>query len=182
MWVRLPALLFGWHPCHPFPLSNVGMQTKTKTNLNSGAGMPREPSGWKPDPHSSFITNPLSLRKSVSRIKKVSKSARASRLESFLCQLPRSAAMDSLQSMKIEITPRHQRYIDEKVKSGAYGSPDEVVRDGLRLLEAGDERTRRIAWIQSEVEQGFTGPTTRWTAKDTNRVRQLVARRARMVQ
>ena len=33
--------------------------------------------------------------------------------------------------------------------------------------------------LQAEVEKGFTGPTTPWTAKDTDRVRQLVARRAR---
>ena len=81
--------------------------------------------------------------------------------------------------MKIELTLRHQRYIDEKVKSGAYASPDEVVREGLRLLEAGDERTRRIAWLQREVEKGFTGAGTPWTAKDSNHVRQLISRHAR---
>ncbi|MBI2928341.1 MAG: type II toxin-antitoxin system ParD family antitoxin [Verrucomicrobia bacterium] len=81
--------------------------------------------------------------------------------------------------MKIELTPRQQRYIHDKVKSGAYGSPDEVVREGLRLLEAGDERARRVAWLQAEVERGFTGSTTPWTAKDTDRVRQLVVRRVR---
>jgi len=58
-------------------------------------------------------------------------------------------------------------------------TPDEVVREGLRLLEAGDERTRRIGWLQAEVAKGFAGPTTPWTAKDTDRVRQLVARRTR---
>ena len=78
-----------------------------------------------------------------------------------------------------KLTPRHQRYIDDKVKSGAQGSPDEVVREGLRLLEAGDERARSLAWLQAEVEKGFTGPATPWTSKDTDRVRQLVARRAR---
>jgi putative addiction module CopG family antidote len=81
--------------------------------------------------------------------------------------------------MKIELTTRHKRYIDDKVKSGAYGSADEVVREGLRLLEAEDERAQRIAWLQSEVEKGFTGTATPWTAKDSERVRQLVSRRAR---
>ena len=51
----------------------------------------------------------------------------------------------SIRAMKIELTPRHPRYFDEKVKSGAYGSRDEVVREGLRLLEAGGERSRRLA-------------------------------------
>ncbi|MSU61343.1 MAG: type II toxin-antitoxin system ParD family antitoxin [Pedosphaera sp.] len=80
--------------------------------------------------------------------------------------------------MKIEPTTRHELYINEKVKSGAYGSPDEVVREGLRLLEAGDELTRRIAWLQTEVEKGFDGSTTPWTSNDTDRVRQLVVHRA----
>lgn len=80
--------------------------------------------------------------------------------------------------MQIELTSRHARYIQEKVKSGAYGSPAEVVRDGLRLLEAEDERTRRIAWLQTEVQKGFSGAATPWTFKDSNRVRQLISRRA----
>ncbi len=81
--------------------------------------------------------------------------------------------------MKIELTLRHQQYIDGKVKSGAYASPDEVVREGLRLLEAEDARSRRIASLQAEVEKGFAGPFTPWTAKDSDRIRQLVSRPAR---
>jgi len=92
---------------------------------------------------------------------------------------PQTSLDGNIRLMKIELTPGHQRYIEDKVKSGAYGSPDEVVREGLRLLEAGEERTRRLAWLQTEVEKGFTGSATPWTAKDTDRVRQLVARRAR---
>ena len=81
--------------------------------------------------------------------------------------------------MKIELTPRHKQYIDNKVKSGAYAAPDEVVREGLRLLEAEEQRSRRIARLQAEVEKGFTGPDTPWTSKDVDRVRGLVARQAR---
>ena len=81
--------------------------------------------------------------------------------------------------MKIDLTQRHKRYIDDKVKSGAYASPDEVVREGLRLLEAEDERSRRIDWLRAEVEKGFTGPSTPWTSKDSDRVRRFVSREAR---
>jgi putative addiction module CopG family antidote len=81
--------------------------------------------------------------------------------------------------MRIDLTPRHKRYIDNKVKSGAYASPDEVVREGLRLLEAEDERSRRIARLQTEVEKGFAGASTPWTAKDSDRVRRLVSGQAR---
>ena len=84
-----------------------------------------------------------------------------------------------IQRMKINLTQRHKRYIDNKVKSGAYASPDEVAREGLRLLEAEDERSRRVARLQAEVEKGFAGPMTPWTSKDSDRVRRLVSRQAR---
>ena len=81
--------------------------------------------------------------------------------------------------MKIELTRRHKQFIDDKVKSGAYATRDEVVREGLRLLEAEDERSRRIARLQAEVEKGFVGPMTPWTSSDSDRVRQLISREAR---
>ena len=81
--------------------------------------------------------------------------------------------------MNIALTPHHKRYINTKVKSGTYRSPDEVVRDGLRLLEERDERRRRITWLQQEIETGFVGPTSPWTKSDSSRIRQLVSRRLR---
>ena len=95
------------------------------------------------------------------------------------CTLQRESVCGSLFCMRIGLTLRHKRYVDEKVKSGAYDSADEVVREGLRLLEAEDERLRRIAWLQAEVEKGFTGPFTPWTSKDPDRVRQIVSHHAR---
>ena len=81
--------------------------------------------------------------------------------------------------MKIEFTRRHKQYIDDKIKSGAYATPDEVVREGLRLLEAEEERRRRIARLQTEVGKGFAGPMTPWTSNDSDRVRRLISREAR---
>lgn len=80
--------------------------------------------------------------------------------------------------MNIALTARHKRMITGKVKSGAYGSAAEVIRDGLRLLEEQDERKRRIAWLHQEVENGFSGSVSPWTRKDVDRVKRLVARRA----
>jgi antitoxin ParD1/3/4 len=80
--------------------------------------------------------------------------------------------------MNVALTARHKYLVAEKVKSGAYGSATEVVREGLRLLEAQDERQRRIEWLQREVEKGFEGPVTAWTAQDADGVRKMIARRA----
>jgi putative addiction module CopG family antidote len=79
--------------------------------------------------------------------------------------------------MNVTLTPRHKRYITGKVKSGAYGSAEEVIREGLRLLESEDERQRRLVWLQAEVEKGFAGPMTPWTRKDSERVRRLITKR-----
>jgi putative addiction module CopG family antidote len=81
--------------------------------------------------------------------------------------------------MNIVLTPRHERFISRKVKSGAYGSAEEVIQDGLRRLEADDERKQRLAWLREEVAKGFNGPATPWTKNDAERVRQLVTKRAK---
>lgn len=81
--------------------------------------------------------------------------------------------------MNVALTARHKHLVAEKVKSGAYGSATEVVREGLRLLEAQDEQQRRIGWLQREVEKGFEGPATAWTSHDAHQVRKMIARRAR---
>ena len=81
--------------------------------------------------------------------------------------------------MKVAITPHHKRYIRSKIESGSYESPDEVVRNGLRLLEEHDQRQRRMVWLQHEIEKGFKGPTTPWTKSDSGKIRQLVMNRAK---
>jgi putative addiction module CopG family antidote len=79
--------------------------------------------------------------------------------------------------MNISLTTRDEKFIAEKLKTGAYASPDEVLREGLRLLEREDERRRKISWLQTEVEKGFLGPFTEWTKSDSDKLRALVAGR-----
>ena len=81
--------------------------------------------------------------------------------------------------MDIALTPRHRRYIDDKIKSGAYESANEVIREGLRLLESEDERRQRLVRFQQEVEKGFAGPFTPWTKKDSEQVRRKISQSAR---
>jgi antitoxin ParD1/3/4 len=40
--------------------------------------------------------------------------------------------------MKVSLTPGLKRLIQKKVRTGYYGSPSEVVREALRLLERRD--------------------------------------------
>jgi antitoxin ParD1/3/4 len=79
--------------------------------------------------------------------------------------------------MNISLTPKHEQFVAEKVQSGGYASADEVLREGLRLLEQEDERRRAITCLQKEIEKGFSGPFSPWTKKDGDHLRSLVAAR-----
>ena len=47
--------------------------------------------------------------------------------------------------MEISITPRMDQWISEKVNSGLYGSSNEIILEGLRLLMRQDEQRFAIA-------------------------------------
>ena len=47
--------------------------------------------------------------------------------------------------MEISITPRMDQWISEKVNSGLYGSSNEIILEGLRLLMRQDEQRLAIA-------------------------------------
>jgi len=58
--------------------------------------------------------------------------------------------------MKISLPPELEELINEKVKSGLYNSPSEVVREGLRLLREQDELKRlRREELRCEVMKGI---------------------------
>ena len=58
--------------------------------------------------------------------------------------------------MNITLTPELENLINEKVKSGKYDSPGEVIREGLRLLKEQDELKRiRMEELRREVQKGI---------------------------
>lgn len=58
--------------------------------------------------------------------------------------------------MNITLPPELENLINEKVKSGKYDSPGEVVREGLRLLKEQDELKRiRLEELRREVQKGI---------------------------
>ena len=58
--------------------------------------------------------------------------------------------------MNVSLTPELEALIQEKVRSGLYGSASEVVRDGLRLLHQRDELRKEIAIGLEQADRGQT--------------------------
>lgn len=54
--------------------------------------------------------------------------------------------------MQVNLTPELDRLVEEKVASGHYEDPSEVVREALRLLF---EREPLLDWMRQEAGRGF---------------------------
>lgn len=58
--------------------------------------------------------------------------------------------------MKVSLTPQLQKLVDQKVASGFYESPSEVVREALRLLEERDRLSgTRLADLREKIATGL---------------------------
>lgn len=67
--------------------------------------------------------------------------------------------------MNISLTKDLENFVNEKVQSGLYSSPSEVVRESLRLLKEQDELKRlRLEEVRREVMIGVkAGEEGRYT-------------------
>lgn len=80
--------------------------------------------------------------------------------------------------MNVSLTPELEKLIDEKVRSGMYGSASEVVRDGLRLLAERDRaRDARLADLRLQLAEGLAA-AERGEVADGERVFAEVRRRS----
>lgn len=58
--------------------------------------------------------------------------------------------------MNITLPPELEKMVEEKVKSGCYDSPSQVVRDGLRLLKEQDQlKQLRLEELRREIQKGI---------------------------
>ena len=56
--------------------------------------------------------------------------------------------------MNVSLTPQHEKFVNNKVKSGRYNSASEVVREALRLLEEHDRfRAQRLAEFRITMDE-----------------------------
>lgn len=57
--------------------------------------------------------------------------------------------------MNVSVGKHWEQFIDELVKSGRYGSASEVVREGLRRIEAQEARIRSLReTIEASIAEG----------------------------
>lgn len=54
--------------------------------------------------------------------------------------------------MNVSIGPRWEKFIEEAVQDGRYGSASEVVREGLRLVE---EREAKLSALRETLQRSF---------------------------
>ncbi|HTE17953.1 MAG TPA: type II toxin-antitoxin system ParD family antitoxin [Armatimonadota bacterium] len=58
--------------------------------------------------------------------------------------------------MNVSLSPELERLVEEKVRSGAYPSASDVVREGLRLLQERDEhRSAQLEDLRREIRIGI---------------------------
>lgn len=58
--------------------------------------------------------------------------------------------------MNVSLTPEMERLVAEKVNSGLYRSASEVLREGLRLLQArDDEQAARLQTLRRDIQEGL---------------------------
>jgi antitoxin ParD1/3/4 len=59
--------------------------------------------------------------------------------------------------MHVSLTPEQEKFVNDKVKSGRYHSPSEVIREALRLLEDHDSlRAARLAEFNEAIGRRLT--------------------------
>lgn len=59
--------------------------------------------------------------------------------------------------MNLSIGPRWEKFVEDVVRDGRYGSASEVVREGLRLVE---EREAKLRALRAAIEEGLDSDFT----------------------
>jgi putative addiction module CopG family antidote len=63
--------------------------------------------------------------------------------------------------MKIALTPHQQKFISQKMKTGGYLSPDEIVREALRVYELVEQEDSDPA-LEAALRHSLRSPLKRY--------------------
>jgi antitoxin ParD1/3/4 len=77
--------------------------------------------------------------------------------------------------MNVSLRPDLEKFVNEKIQSGQYRSPDEALNEALNLLKARDEAEHRLETLLQEAED--SGPATEMTSQDWTDIEQDGLRR-----
>jgi len=71
-------------------------------------------------------------------------------------------------TMNINLTPRLEDIVRQKVASGLYASASEVIREALRLMEEQDHaRAVKLEQLRQDIRDGLdSGEPTPWNPKE----------------
>ena len=57
--------------------------------------------------------------------------------------------------MTVTLTPDQEKFIEERMNKAGYSSPEKVLEEGLRLIEAKEEYERRLIELRREIQIGI---------------------------
>jgi antitoxin ParD1/3/4 len=57
--------------------------------------------------------------------------------------------------MTVTLTPDQEKFIAERMNKGGYSSPEKVLEEGLKLIEAKEEYERRLIELKGEIQIGI---------------------------
>jgi putative addiction module CopG family antidote len=63
--------------------------------------------------------------------------------------------------MKVALTPHQEKFIARKMKSGGYASPDEIVREALRVYEVA-ERDLYDPELEAALRHSLSSPAKKY--------------------
>jgi putative addiction module CopG family antidote len=63
--------------------------------------------------------------------------------------------------MKIALTPHQQKFISQKMKTGGYLSPDEIIREALRVYELVEQEDSDPA-LEAALRHSLRSPLKRF--------------------
>ena len=74
-------------------------------------------------------------------------------------------------TLNVNLTPKLEELVRQRVSSGRYNSASEVVREALRLMEAQDQlQAAKLEHLRQDIREGLeSGPARPWNVAKMKR-------------